>query len=142
MDYIGSILALSGVLLGGSLTYFTNSKLKNDELDRQELRDELKMRRELYSKFLAEANTLALSALEQKSSNPTIFNELSKFTVEIELVASDAVLNKAKNIMEHVVQLHQANWEDNGLSTTLSSLRSEFVAAIKIESAELKKART
>ena len=142
VEYIGPLAALLGVVLGGSLTYLANAKLKNSELNRAEIRDELKSKRELYSKFLAEANILSLSAIEEKKSSPTIFNELSKITVEIELVASDAVLAKAREIMAYVVDCHQLEPENNDLSTTLASLRSEFISFAKEEFLQIKRLRT
>ncbi|MGR5389651.1 hypothetical protein [Vibrio crassostreae] len=142
MDYVGSIFTLLGVFLGSSLTYFTNSKLKNNEINREELREDLKMRRKLYSQFLAEANMLALSALDEKQTDATTFNELSKFSVEIELVASEVVYEKAKCIMEHVIKLHQAEWEESGFNRTLSALRFEFVREVKQEFSELENVLT
>lgn len=142
VEYISPFSALLGVMLGGSLTYVANARIKNSELNRADIRDELKSKRELYSKFLAEAAILSLSALENKKSNPIIFNELSRFTVEIELVASEHVLTKARAIASYVVDCHQADWEQNGFITTLASLRSDFIGSAKEEFSQIKRSRT
>ncbi|UNB57094.1 hypothetical protein [Aeromonas hydrophila] len=129
-EYVAPIFTVLGVILGGGVSYFTNTKVKQVEFRQSMIRYELENRRKLYSDFLAEANKLALISIENKSSSPTFLLDISRLLAEIELVGSKDIHKQARRILECIVNAHS---KDAKNIEALLLIRAQFVELVKLE---------
>ncbi|MDO2434633.1 hypothetical protein Q2T43_00220 [Aeromonas veronii] len=129
-EYVAPIFTVLGVILGGGVSYFTNTKVKQVEFRQSMIRYELENRRKLYSDFLAEANKLALISIENKSSSPTFLLDISRLLAEIELVGSKDIHKQARRILEYIVNAHS---KDAKNIEALPIIRARFVELVKLE---------
>lgn len=120
---IASISALAGSAVGGFASYFSNKSMRKLEWKLSELEREIASRRNIYARFLAEANKHIIQSVEKKSNSAIPMQELFNLQSEIALISPHIGL-KAKEIASCVLDHHQA---DNDKRGTYPALRDAFV---------------
>ena len=129
-DIITPIATLIGVVVGGGIGFFTNYTIKKQELAHSDKKDEISLKRKLYSDFLGEANKLIIESIIEKKSDSIIFSNLANLLAQIELMSDNNVYNAAKKLFSHVLS-PQTEMAVN--SEGYSDIRNEFVILVKEE---------
>ncbi|WP_421326561.1 hypothetical protein [Aeromonas veronii] len=136
--YVIPIFTVLGVIVGGGISYLTSKNIKWIEFRQSSIRYEIENRRRLYVNFLAEANVLVLKAIEKKSSVPTFISDILRLLAEIELVGSEEVNKKAKEIVDYILDLNtRGEINDNNFPL----MRAQLVALVKQEFHSIEKNR-
>lgn len=136
VEYIAPLFTILGVLLGGGISYFSSTKLKQMEIKQANIRYELESKRKLYVDFLAEANYVAVSSIEKKNSIPGVVEKLSRLLAEIELVCGMDTHRKATELVGCILDMHRQIPENN---KKFSELRAQFVISAKKELPSIEK---
>jgi hypothetical protein len=132
---IGVSSALIGTLIGGFISYLSNRNIKLEEWQLSLIKEEINSRNKLYSEFLGEANRLVLFSLEEKVSSTRQMDSLMSYFTQIELVATEKVIERAKSLADCVLTCNtqSANKEDQDFY----NLKKYFIEAVKDELFEL-----
>ncbi|PKN19494.1 MAG: hypothetical protein CVU71_08300 [Deltaproteobacteria bacterium HGW-Deltaproteobacteria-6] len=133
---IGVFAALIGAAIGGLITYFTNRDLKKKEWMLSVIREEINDRKRLYSEFLAEAYRITILSLQTKCGDLREFDILHRYFAQIELLASDDIVNAARTIVDLVIDRHSKECEKHDISFV--DLKKTFINLVKEELSRLK----
>lgn len=132
---IGVSSVLLGTFTGGFISYLSNRNLKLKEWRLSLIKEEVSVRRKIYSDFLSEANRLILYSLEGKFNSARNLDMLTNYFSQIELVSTAQVIEQARNLVSCIV-----------ISNTESIIKSNqdfyrlkeyFIESVKNELAEL-----
>ena len=77
-ELITPLFTILGVILGGGLSYFTALRMKRLEAKQESIKAQIEIRRQLYAKFLSEANDLAIKTIEKSNPRPFLASEIYK----------------------------------------------------------------
>jgi hypothetical protein len=132
---IGVSSALIGTLIGGFISYLSNRNIKREEWQLSLIKEEINSRKKLYSEFLGEANRLVLFSLEEKVSSTRQLDSLISYFTQIELVATEKVIERAKSLADCVLTCNtqSANKKDQDFY----NLKKYFIESVKDELFEL-----
>ncbi|SRR5258706_11586869 len=128
--------AFGGVILGGLINYLATRSAKNREWELALARDQISIRQKLFAEFLAEAQCLVVSAMQEKSSDLAKLNPLSTKFAEISLVCTPPVVAGARAITDYALTCHVADStkkEDN-----FFALKEEFIGVARGEIASFR----
>lgn len=133
---IGVFSVILGTIIGGFISFFTNKNIKIKEWRLSLIKEDLNSRKKLYSDFLGEANRLILFSLEEKASSVRGLDSLINYFSQIELVATEEVIEQAKKLADCVIAC-------NTQSTTQQDqhfyhLKKYFIEAVKHELSQLR----
>lgn len=97
------------------------------------VREGIQTRQRLYGEFPTEAGRLQLLSIENKVSEAAAFHDLFRKLAEIELLASDDVVEVAKQIADTVMSSHLAGHTEAGQESDYPSLKAKFILSAKSE---------
>jgi hypothetical protein len=126
---------LSGGLLVGLINYFSNKRIKHHEWRLALARDQVIARQKLYADFLVEAQRLVMLALEEKISSPTSLNALNGKFAEINLVASEPVIEEAKKLADYAITSHSEKTAKEAVN--FFALKESFIAVARQDIAKV-----
>lgn len=132
---IGVSSVLLGTFAGGFVSYLSNKSLKLREWQLSLIKEEVSIRKKIYSDFLGEANRLILYSLEEKFSSTRNLDVLAGCFSQIELVSTEQVIEQAKNIVSYIVACNTESMPKP--NQDFYQLKEYFIESVKNELAEL-----
>ncbi|MCH1920140.1 hypothetical protein L9G15_11930 [Shewanella sp. A3A] len=129
-EYIAPIFAILGAIIGGSISYISASKIKSMEIKQTNINSEIEIRREIYSKFLAEANNLALTSTVKKSNDALFLSNIFRLLAEIQLISNGNVYDNANKIISYILDMNTTIKKHD---VEFPNLRSEFIKSANEE---------
>ena len=138
----GTLSALLGAVIGGSLSAFTSWQSQCAQTRSQWLTCETQRRQQLYSDFVEFAVHCYADALQRNEPNMRRLAKLYAALGHLRLHCSDAVVSEAYRVIHRVLDAHgdanRSKEEIRGLLTTDSiDLFSDFGDACRLELARL-----
>lgn len=124
---------LASAAVAGFISYIAGRSMKSHEWRLTIVREGIQARQRLYGEFLTEAGRLQLLSIENKVSEAAAFHDLFRKLAEIELLASDDVVEVAKQIANAVMSSHVAGHTETGQASDYPSLKAEFISSAKRE---------
>jgi len=109
MNIVTAISGVAGTLIGVSATiavaWINQKKLHWGEL----IRDEMRMRQELYGEFLVECARLLVDAFQHSLEKPEMFVPVYGLINRIRLCASEPVLSQAEQLVMRITDQYFSN---------------------------------
>ena len=124
---------LASAAVAGFISYIAGRSMKSHEWRLTIVREGIQARQRLYGEFLTEAGRLQLLSIENKVSEAAAFHDLFRRLAEIELLASDDVVEVAKQIAGTVMSSHRAGHTEAGQEPDYHSLKAKFISSAKNE---------
>ncbi|HEY9803357.1 MAG TPA: hypothetical protein V6D25_23635 [Leptolyngbyaceae cyanobacterium] len=134
---ISGLLVLLGVITGNIITYLSNKNLKLAEWRLSIKKDEIVSRKKLYADFLGEVNRIILFSIEKKFNSTKDFERVGQHFCQIELTASEDVIEKAKLITDAIFVLNTQS--SNQQNSDIYNLKKSLIESIKTEISNLEK---
>lgn len=123
-------------LVAATASYAVGRGAKRQEWELNIRREKIAVRERLYASFLAEANRQILLSLEQKSSDPLAFHDITAKLSEIELLSHESVCVAARAICDRVIDSHAIEPKSEA---NFYALKSAFIEAAREEFASLER---
>jgi len=129
MPLITALSAIIGVISGGIITYWSNSKLKSIEIRHKIETESITEKKAAYTEFLCLINESATKMIQEKRVNFDLIHPLSASLAKIEILASENVFDTARDLFGVVLSIG----EQEVSASELAVKRVEFVNAVKKE---------
>jgi hypothetical protein len=133
---IGVSSVILGTFIGGFIAYLSNKNIKLKEWQLSLIKEEINGCKKLYSDFLGEVNRIVLFALEEKASSVRKLDLLINYYSQIELVATDKVIERAKALVNYALDCNSQS--TNKRDQNFDHLKKNFIEAVKNDLFELK----
>lgn len=135
---VASLMTILAVVVGGLLNHLASRWTKNREWKLSLRRQQIDTRTKLYADFLAGTQRLVTQSIDEKFSGAAQFDVLYNEYARIEFSASSEVYEKAKELMDHVLECHAQGSREPKKKFT--DLKHEFISVVKTELQQLEKA--
>ena len=134
-EVVAVLGTLGGVLLTGTINYFSNRNGRNHAWRLALARDQVAIRQKLYAEFLVEAQRLVVQAREERVTALRDLNAMNCKFAEVCLVSSVPVIEVAKKLANYSLTSQAVQPADE--VANFAFLKDCFIAAARVDMARI-----